>query len=207
MSKTDFGLEAIEPYTDKMTALFTPIQMNELKEDRYKIHAKKMAERLDPFATLAVTFYAEQMRPASQRILDDLKYSDWAYAFEFNSYDFREIHGRGHALGDWPRTGTVLKRLDYDDYYNTSHYDIIRKRDPCGTMFSIGLATETMWGIWRWTDFRKRLLAELGLDPEHFEFKLLTVVTSGKERLFRNDDIPEYRNKIHLVYTQFPKKQ
>jgi hypothetical protein len=74
-------------------------------------------------------------------------------------------------------------------------------------MFSIGLATETMWGIWRWTDFRKRLLAELGLDPEHFEYKLLTVVTSENERLFRNDDIPEYRNKIHLVYKQFPKKK
>ena len=190
-----------------MTALFTPNQMNELKEDRYKIHAKKMAERLEPFAAMAVKFYAEQMRPASQRILDDLKYSDWAYAFEFKSYDFRAIPGRGHALGDWPRAGTALKKLDYDDYYNTSHYQIIDKRDPCGTMFGIDDVKETMWAIWRWTDFRKRLLAELCLDPEHFELKLLSVVTSGKERLFRDDDIPEYRNKVHLVYKQFPKKQ
>lgn len=182
-----------------MTALFTPSQMNELKEDRYKIHAKKMAERLEPFVAVAVKFYAEQMRPASQRILDDLKYSDWAYAFEFNSYDFRNIPGGGHVVPQ--------EQVDTDLKHYFSYYDLISASDPCGTMFAIGHAEETMWSIWRWTDFHTRLLAELGLDPEHFDFKNLAEVVSGDQRLFKDDLITQYRNKIHLVYKQFPKKQ
>jgi hypothetical protein len=182
-----------------MTALFTPNQMNELKEDRYKIHAKKMAERLEPFVAVAVKFYAEQMRPASQRILDDLKYSDWAYAFEFNSYDFRNIPGGGHVVPQ--------EQVDKDLKHYFSYYDLISASDPCGTMFGIGHAEETMWSIWRWTDFRARLLAELGLDPEHFDFKNLAGVVSGDSRLFKDDLITEYRNKVHIVYKQFPKKK
>lgn len=187
-----------------MTALFTPNQMNELKEDRYKIHAKKMAESLEPFAAVAVKFYAEQMRPASQRILDDLKYSDWAYAFEFNSYDFRNIPGGGHAIRDWVSEDDAS---GMSDYYDISHYDRVSARDPCGTMLSIGHMKEMMWTIWRWTDIRTRLLTELGLDSEHFEFKNLAGIVSGDSRLFSDDRIPEYVNKVHLVYKQFPKKK
>jgi hypothetical protein len=181
-----------------MTALFTPNQMNELKEDRYKIHEKKMAEKLSMYVPFALTHYAEQMRPASQRILDDLKYSDWAYAFEFNSYDFRNIPGGGHAV--WKEVTTDVK------HYLT-YYGLVSASDPCGTMFGMGHAEETMWSIWRWTDFRTRLLTELGLDPEHFEFKNLAGVVSGDERLFKDDLITEYRNKVQLVYKQFPKKK
>ena len=187
-----------------MTALFTPSQMNELKEDRYKIHAKKMAEKLRMYVPVAVTYYAEQMRPASQRILDDLKYSDWAYAFEFNSYDFRNIPGGGHAIRDW-----VSENDDsgMSDYYDLSHYDRVSSRDPCGTMFGGDHTKEMMWTIWRWTNFRICLLTELGLNPEHFEFKNLAGVVSGDLRLFKDDRIPEYVNKIHIVYKQFPKKK
>jgi hypothetical protein len=181
-----------------MTALFTPNQMNELKEDRYKVHAKKMAERLEPFVAVAVKFYAEQMRPASQRILDDLKYSDWAYAFEFNSYDFRNIPGGGHAVPQ--------EQVDRDLKHYFSYYDLISASDPCGTIFGGHDTKEMMWSIWRWTDFRTRLLAELGLDPEHFDFKNLAGVVSGDPRLFKDDLITEYRNKVHIVYKQFPKK-
>ena len=183
-----------------MTSLFTTEQIFELHDERHRIHKQRMAERLEPFVNDAVKFYAQQMRPASHRILHALKYSDWAYAFEFNSYDFRDIPGRGHALGDWPRAGTVLKRLDYDDYYNTSHYEIIHKRDPCGTLFYIDGRVESMWSIWAWTDFRKRLLTELCLDPEQFEFKNISSYTLGNNRMFRNDKIPEFVNTVYLVF-------
>jgi hypothetical protein len=181
--------------------------MKELKEDRRKIHLQTRKDAMVVVLPYVVNFYANKIRPNSQRMLDDLKYSDWAYAFEFNSYDFRAIPGRGHALGDWPRVGTALNRLDYDDYYNTTHYEIIDKGDPCGTMFGIDDVKETMWTIWRWTDIRMRLLTELGLDSEHFEFKNLAGIVSGDNRLFSDDRIPEYVNKVHLVYKQFPKKQ
>jgi hypothetical protein len=64
-----------------------------------------------------------------------------------------------------------------------------------------------MWRIYSSTDFRQRLLAELGLDPLHFDFKNLSEIVSADERLFKDDEIIEYRNKVHLVYTERPTKK
>ena len=189
-----------------MTALFTPNQMNELVEDRRKIRAEKEAERLEPFVDMAVKFYAEQMRPASQRIIDDLKYSNWSLAFEFNSYDFGALNGRGFRLKSWTR-----------DMRGLTSRQVIYERDHCGAMFAAlradGEASTSnddlvsMWVLYRHTDFRQRLLAELNLDSKHFDFKNLTDFAPVDDRLFADDDIIEYRNKVHLVYTERPTKK
>lgn len=195
-----------------MTALFTPNQMNELVEDRYKVHAKKMAERLKPFVDTAVKFYACEMRPNSQRIIDDLKYSDWAYAFEFKSFDFHNIEG----FGNLPRRFGCPMRRNLADVHDVhlninnfvSHYDVIKFVCPIGTVIDHGDGLHhQIWRIYSSTDFRQRLLAELGLDPLHFDFKNLSEIVSADERLFKDDEIIEYRNKVHLVYKQFPKKK
>lgn len=189
-----------------MTALFTPNQMTELVADRRKIREKKIAERLEPFVDRAVKFYAEQVRPASQRILDDLKYSNWAYAFEFNSYDFGALKGREFRLKYWSH-----------DMRGLTPHQVIYERDHCGAMFAAqrpdgepcaaDVDLVSMWRIYSRTDFRQRLLAELGLDPLHFEFKNLAAFAPVEDRLFADDEIIEYRNKVHLVYRDFPKKK
>ena len=189
-----------------MTSLFTPNQMTELVADRRKIREKKMADRLEPFVDRAVKLYAEKVRPASQRILDDLKYSNWSFAFEFNSYDFGALKGREFRL----------KRWSHDMRGLTAH-QVIYERDHSGAMFAALRADGqpctanedlvSMWVLYRHTDFRQRLLAELGLDPEHFEFKNLSEFAPVDDRLFEDGEIIEYRNKVHLVYKQFPKKK
>jgi hypothetical protein len=188
-----------------MNPLFTHNQLIELVNDRYKIRKQKIAERLEPFSVFAVKFYANQMRPASQRILDDLKYSDWAYAFEFHSYDFSNITGSGYHLRKWidGNTGNYM-----DGMVESSHYDYIAKHDPDGTLFRSGdQRWESMWSVWCWTDFRKNLLTELGLDPEQFEFKLISWSTLDNKRLFKNNNIPEYINKVELRYKKATKKK
>lgn len=189
-----------------MTSLFTPAQMTELVADRRKIREKKMADRLEPFVDRAVKFYAEQVRPASQRILDDLKYSNWSFAFEFNSYDFGALKGREFRL-----------KSSTSDMRGLTARQVIYERDHCGAMFAAlrpdgepcaaNVDLVSMWVLYRHTDFRQRLLAELGLDPLHFEFKNLSKFAPVEDRLFAGDEIIEYRNKVHLVYKQFPKKK
>ena len=189
-----------------MTSLFTPAQMTELVADRRKIREKKMADRLEPFVDRAVKFYAEQVRPASQRILDDLKYSNWSFAFEFNSYDFGALKGREFRLKSWT-----------SDMRGLTARQVIYERDHCGAMFAAlrsdgqpcaaDVDLVSMWVLYRHTDFRQRLLAELGLDPLHFEFKNLSEFAPVEDRLFEDGEIIEYRNKVHLVYKQFPKKK
>ena len=189
-----------------MTALFTPNQMTELVADRRKIREKKIAERLEPFVDRAVKFYAEQVRPASQRILDDLKYSNWAYAFEFNSYDIPPLERLNFRLKRWTR-----------DMRGLTAHQVIYERDHCGAMFAAlrpdgepcaaDVDLVSMWRIYSRTDFRQRLLAELGLDPLHFEFKNLSEFAPVEDRLFADDEIIEYRNKVHIVYRDFPKKK
>jgi hypothetical protein len=192
-----------------MTALFTDMQMAELKGDRYKIQAKKMAEKLAPFAEAAVEFYAKEVRPESQRILDDLKHADWAFAFEFKSYDFRDLPGNGNEVVQWKRNckGDEENAGVLDVVYaEFSHSDRVCMRDPRGTMFAVDGVRDSMWRIWRWTDFRTRLLTEFGLDPKHFEFKTIATAVHGNQRLFKNDSIREFMNHVYLVYKQFPKK-
>ena len=189
-----------------MTALFTPNQMNELVQDRRKIRAEKKADRMKPFVDTAVKFYACEMRPKSQRIIDDLKYSNWSLAFEFNSYDFGALNGRGFRVKSWSR-----------DMRGLTAQQVIYERDHCGAMFArlredgeACTANEdlvSMWVLYRHTDFRQRLLAELGLDPLHFDFKNLSEFAPVDDRLFADDDIIEYRNKVHLVYTERPTKK
>ena len=189
-----------------MNPLFTYNQLNELVIDRYKVQKQKIGARLEPFSVEAVKFYAKQMRPASQRILDDLKYSDWAYAFEFHSYDFSNISGSGYHLRKWidRKTGNYM-----DGMAASSHYDYIATHDPEGTLFKWpgDHRWESMWSIWCWTDFRKNLLTELGLDPEQFEFKLISWSTLDNKRLFKNNSIPEYLNKVELRYKKAIKKK
>ena len=189
-----------------MTSLFTPAQMTELVADRLKIRAEKQADRLKSYVDRAVKLYAEKVRPASQRILDDLKYSNWAYAFEFNSYDFGALKGREFRLKYWSH-----------DMRGLTAHQVIYERDHCGAMFAAlrpdgepcaaNVDLVSMWVLYRHTDFRQRLLAELGLDPLHFEFKNLSEFAPVEDRLFEDGEIIEYRNKVHLVYTQFPKKK
>lgn len=189
-----------------MTSLFTPAQMTELVADRRKIREKKVADRLEPFVDRAVKLYAEKVRPASQRILDDLKYSNWSFAFEFNSYDFGALDGREFRLKRWT-----------SDMRGLTARQVIYERDHCGAMFAAlrpdgepcaaDVDLVSMWVLYRHTNFRQRLLAELGLDPLHFEFKNLSEFAPVEDRLFEDGEIIEYRNKVHLVYKQFPKKK
>lgn len=195
--------------TRKMQSLFTPAQMTELVTDRRKIRAEKEAERLKPFVDTAVKFYACEMRPNSQRIIDDLKYSNWSFAFEFKSFDFHNIEGFGHRRS---RFGCAMRRSLADDAVLlnnfVSHYDVIKFVCPIGTVIDHGHGLHhQMWRIYSSTDFRQRLLAELGLDPLHFDFKNLSEIVSADERLFKDDEIIEYRNKVHLVYTERPTKK
>jgi hypothetical protein len=141
-----------------MTALFTPAQMTELVTDRRKIRAEKEAERLKPFVDMAVKFYADNIRPASQRIIDDLKYSNWSFVFDFKSYDFGAIQGKGRALTNWKREG---KNGEGEIYAEFSHYHRVSKGSQPGSMFHHNGESEMMWTIYSRTDFRKRLLAEL----------------------------------------------
>ena len=180
--------------------------MTELVADRLKIRAEKQADRLKSYVDRAVKLYAEKVRPASQRILDDLKYSNWSFAFEFNSYDFGALDGREFRLKSWT-----------SDMRGLTARQVIYERDHCGAMFAAlrpdgepcaaNVDLVSMWVLYRHTDFRQRLLAELGLDPLHFEFKNLSEFAPVEDRLFEDGEIIEYRNKVHLVYTQFPKKK
>jgi hypothetical protein len=181
-----------------MTALFTDKQMNELVQDRKKIRDRKFAEKLEPFVVGAVNFYAEKIRPSSQRILDDLKYSNWAHAFEFKSFDFGGVQGKGRAVREWVRPG---KNGEADIYAEFSHYDRVKKGSPPGTLFQHDDVTQMMWTIYSRTDFRKRLLAELGLDPKEFEFKNLPSFVPRDKLLFKDERIIEYNNSVNIVYT------
>jgi hypothetical protein len=178
-----------------MTSLFTTTQLTELVEDRRKIRAKKLAEQFEPFVNEAVKFYADQMRPASQRILDDLKYTNWSRAFDFHSYDFANIPGQGN----WYMPPDKWVRVFH------THYSKSYMLDPPGTMIVINHECASMWSIWRHTDFRKRLLDELGLDANNFEFKIVTT-NAENGKLFNDPVIPEYRNRVYLAYRQRPKK-
>ena len=212
-SKTDSGfwgskrpIQNLKMSSPKNAPLFTLTQMTELSADRRKIRAEKEAERLKPFVDMAVKFYADNIRPASQRIIDDLKYSNWSLAFEFNSYDFGALDGRGFRVKSWSR-----------DMRGLTAQQVIYERDHCGAMFArlredgeACTANEdlvSMWALYRHTDFRQRLLAELGLDPLHFDFKNLSEFAPVEDRLFADDEIIEYRNKVHLVYTERPTKK
>jgi hypothetical protein len=181
-----------------MTALFTDKQMNELVQDRKKIRDQKFAEKLEPFVVGAVEFYAEKMRPSSQRILDDLKYSNWSFVFDFKSYDFGAIQGKGRALTNWKREG---KNGEGEIYAEFSHYHRVSKGSQPGSMFHHNGESEMMWTIYSRTDFRKRLLAELGLDPKEFEFKNLSTFMPTDKLLFKDERIIEYHNSVNIVYT------
>ena len=63
-----------------------------------------------------------------------------------------------------------------------------------------------MFDIWNHSDFRQRLLAELGLDPEHFEFKNHSRMLLGDELNVTDNDILEYANHVRLHYHPRPKK-
>ena len=196
-----------------MTALFTYNQIDEIEAELYKIRSKKMAEKLEPFVAGAVEFYAKEMRTESDRMLDELKQYGRTDAFFFKSYDFSAIPGRGNAVTKWkrPSNGTEENAMLDTAYAEFSHTDRVCLRDPRGTMFGVNGVRESMWRIWRWTDFRTRLLAELGLDSKrldhkHFEFKIRSSQYQDNERLFKNDDIPEYHNTVFLMYNEFPKK-
>jgi hypothetical protein len=180
----------------KMTALFTPQQMCDLFEHRAKIRDEKFAEKMKPVVTAAVDFYARKIRPESQRILEDLQKSNWAPAFQFYSYDFRDVPGNGNRPMEWMR----LKADGEYEYMELSHYDRLNTACPLGTVFSNGRNTCSMWTIYARTDFRKRLLAELELDPEQFEIKNLPSFVPKEKLLFNDDRIIEYTNQIYIFY-------
>jgi hypothetical protein len=182
----------------KMTALFTPQQMCDLSEHRAKIRDEKFAEKMKPVVTAAVDFYARKIRPESVRILEDLKESNWAPACQFYSYDFRDVPGNGHNLREWMR----LKTDGEYEYMECSHYDRLTTACPLGTVFSNGRNTCSMWTIYARTDFRKRLVAELGLDPEQFDIKNIANFVPKEKLLFKDDRIIEYTNQMYIFYKE-----
>jgi hypothetical protein len=184
--------------SSKMTALFTPQQMCDLSEHRKKIRDEKFAERMEPVVTAAVDFCARKIRPESVRILEDLKKSNWAPAFQFYSYDFRDVPGNGNRPMEWMR----LKADGEYEYTELSHYDRLTTACPLGTVFFNGRNICSMWTIYARTDFRKRLLVELGLDPEQFEIKNLASFVPKEKLLFKDDRIIEYTNQMYIFYKE-----
>lgn len=186
----------------KMTALFTSQQMSEFSEHRAKIRNQRFAEKMKPVVTAAVDFYARKIRPESDRILEDLKKSNWAPAFQFYSYDFRDVPGNGHKPMEWMR----LKADGEYEYMELSHYDRLTRACPLGTVFFNGRNPCSMWTIYSRTDFRKRLLAELELDPEQFEIKNIANFMPKDKLLFNDDCIIEYTNQMYIFYKENRKK-
>ena len=206
-SKNGFGTSTDEggiPETrTKMTALFTPEQMCQFFKHRANIDREKLCQKLEPMVVAAVNFHAEQIRPVSQRIIDDLKRSNWAPAFDFYSYDFRAVPGKGHEMSLWMRVKGDGEDFEYMDY---SHYDRVNMSAPRGTVFLQNEKVASMWTIYSRTDFRKRLLTELGLDAEQFEFKNLPTFVPKDKLLFNDDRIVEYMNRVHIVYKEKRKR-
>jgi len=164
--------------------LFTTKQMKELKEDRRKIHLQTRKDAMVVVLPYVVNFYANKIRPNSQRMLDDLKYSNSTEAFTFNSYFFLKGYSRARLV------------------------DVCLKNPP-GSIFGDILMTTRlvlMFDIWNHSDFRQCLLAELGLDPEHFEFKNHSQMLLGDELNVNDIDILEYANHVRLHYRHRPKK-
>ena len=202
----------------KNAPLFTLTQMFELSADRRVLREVATKERLEPYVKAAVAFYAEQIRWASGRILGGLKTGKssgglvWSLAFQFNSYDFGALDGRGYL----PLPSTTFKWWSKDMRGLNAH-QAVYQLDHCGAMFAalradgeVCTANEdlvSMWVLFRHTDFCQRLLAELSLDPKQFEFKNLSEFAPVEDRLFKDDKIIEYRNKVHLVYSERPTKK
>jgi len=185
-----------------MTRLFTPQQMCDLFEHRAKIRDQRFKEKLEPVVTVAVDFYAQKIRSESDRILEDLKNSNWAPAFQFYSYDFGALPGNGHKLREWMR----LKTDGEYEYMEFSHYDRLIKACPLGTVFFNGRNPCSMWTIYARTDFRKRLLDELELDPEQFDIKNIASFVPKETSLFKDDRIIEYTNQMYIFYKENRKK-
>ena len=179
--------------------LFTPSDLTELQITHANIHKKRMADKLEVTVKATVAKAAAIIRERSKDIMERLKddivsgttypYA-WAEVFEFISYDFSKLPMHGNTVYPY------LPNMTYNQaaaFYNKAN----EEAEPSGHT--------SMWVIWRHTDFRTRLLEELQLDPAHFKFKNLATPLHCCARLFRRsdelDDITEYLNTLHLVYT------
>lgn len=167
-----------------MTALFDPIQILTLKNVHRILLADVMNEKYSPFVEEAVQMFANDIRTRQNSIMEGLQKEMmsvpiakefWAKARSFYTYV--------------PKRHQTIEEL-----YN-SPIHILQKQGAVFGDTEKGYAQ--IYHIWRWTDFRQRLLAALELDPAHFHFKLISYLVSENDKY-------TYHNTLMLVYSPRP---
>ena len=152
--------------------LFDYNELNTLRETHRRLRNEILQKSYEPFVEEAVMFYAADIRRHHIAIMNDLQ---------------NEMNAVPNGKEFWSKA-----RSFYSYKYNSGANRINVPEQKFGDN-KRGYAS--IYRIWRYTNFRNRLLEELRLDPKVFSFKIIT-------QHVREVDvgISEYYNTIMLVY-------